>query len=89
VTSTSIQNGRQRIALERIAIPDNVRELDVEHVDSLAASIKLRGLLVPVIVRPLGEDYELYLQPEVMRSRRCRADVVPVGCGVRGWRRFG
>jgi ParB/RepB/Spo0J family partition protein len=59
-TTTSVASGRQRIALERIAIPENVRELDTEHVDALAASVKLRGLLVPVIVRPLGgENYEL------------------------------
>jgi ParB-like chromosome segregation protein Spo0J len=60
MTTTRVASRRQRIALERIAIPDNVRELDTEHVDALAASIELRGLLVPVIVRPLGgENYEL------------------------------
>ena len=58
--TTSVNGaGRQRIALDRIAIPDNVRELDADHVDALAASIKLRGLLVPVIVRRLGDDFEL------------------------------
>ena len=57
--TTSANGGRQRIALDRIAIPGNVRELNSEHVDALAASIKLRGLLVPVIVRQAGEDFEL------------------------------
>ena len=58
--TTSVNGaGRQRIALDRIAIPGNVRDLDADHVDALAASIKLRGLLVPVIVRRLGDDFEL------------------------------
>src|SRR5438105_2673360 len=58
--TTSVNGaGRQRIALDRIAIPGNVRNLDADHVDALAASIKLRGLLVPVIVRRLGDDFEL------------------------------
>ena len=59
MTASSSSSRRQRVATDRIAIPNNVRELDSEHVDALAASIKLRGLLVPVIVRPLGEDFEL------------------------------
>ena len=57
--TTLVNGGRQRIPLDRIAIGDNVRELDADHVDALAASIKLRGLLVPVIVRVAGDDYEL------------------------------
>jgi ParB/RepB/Spo0J family partition protein len=57
--TTSVNGGRQRIALDRIAIPGNVRELDADPVDALAMSIRLRGLLVPVIVRPLGEEFEL------------------------------
>jgi ParB/RepB/Spo0J family partition protein len=50
---------RQRIPLEQIAIPENVRGLNDEHVDALAASIRLRGQLVPVIVRQLDDGYEL------------------------------
>ena len=57
--TTLVNGGRQRIPLDRIAIGDNVRELDADHVDALAASIKLRGLVVPVIVRAAGDDYEL------------------------------
>ena len=57
--TTLVNGGRQRIPLDRIAIGDNVRELDADHVDALAASIKLRGLVVPVIVRVAGDDYEL------------------------------
>ena len=59
MTASSSWSTLRRVATDRIAIAGNVRELDSEHVDALAASIKLRGLLVPVIVRPLGEDFEL------------------------------
>ena len=59
MTASSSSSTRQRVAVDRIAIPGNVRELDSEHVDALAKSIKLRGLLVAVIVRPVGEDFEL------------------------------
>ena len=59
MTASSSLSTRRRVATDRVAIPGNVRELDAEHVDALAASIKLRGLLVPVMVRPLGEDFEL------------------------------
>jgi hypothetical protein len=59
MTASSSSSTRQRVAIDQIAIPGNVRELDSEHVDALAASIKLRGLLVAVIVRPVGEHFEL------------------------------
>ena len=59
MTASSSSSTRRRVATDRIAIPGNVRDLDSEHVDALAKSIKLRGLLVPVIVRPVGEDFEL------------------------------
>lgn len=44
------------IALELIDAPINVRDLDPAHVDVLAASI---GLIVPLVVRPAGERFEL------------------------------
>jgi ParB/RepB/Spo0J family partition protein len=50
------------IPLERIHVDANVRDLDPEHVASLAGSIDLQGLLVPVIVAPRENpdgDYEL------------------------------
>jgi ParB family transcriptional regulator, chromosome partitioning protein len=59
MTASPTPSRPQRLALCRIAIPANVRALDAEHVEALAASIKLRGLLVPVIVRPSGDDFEL------------------------------
>src|SRR5437868_4848686 len=47
------------VPLELIRIPENVRELDRDHVDALARSIALQGLLVPVVVRPWGDGFEL------------------------------
>lgn len=45
--------GELRLALDEILVRENVRELDDTHVDNLAQSIALRGLLVPLIVRPV------------------------------------
>ena len=44
--------GELRLALDEILVRENVRDLDDAHVDNLAQSIALRGLLVPLIVRP-------------------------------------
>jgi ParB/RepB/Spo0J family partition protein len=49
----------QAAPLESIRIPENVRELDRDHVDVLARSIALQGMLVPVVVRPSGDGFEL------------------------------
>ena len=50
----------QEIALDRIEVGGNVRELDAEHVTALAGSMAVRGLIVPVAVRPLeGERFAL------------------------------
>jgi ParB/RepB/Spo0J family partition protein len=49
----------QRVPLELIDVGDNLRELDQEHVDALASSIALRGLIVPLVVRPDGERFSL------------------------------
>ena len=58
-TSTQSNQRTQWIDLDQIAVPENVRELDAEHVENLAGSIALRGQLVPIQVRPAGESYEL------------------------------
>jgi ParB/RepB/Spo0J family partition protein len=50
-TPTTTSAGELRLALDEISVRDNVRELDLEHVDNLAQSIALRGVLVPLIVR--------------------------------------
>ena len=57
-TSTPIA-GELRLALGSIRVRDNVRELDPDHVDALAKSIALRGLLVPLIVRVVDDGHEL------------------------------
>ena len=51
--------GELRVSLEEIHVPGNVRDLDPVHVDALAQSIALRGLLVPLIVRRTDRGYEL------------------------------
>ena len=57
--AATTQQSERAIALDRIRVPDNVRELDAAHVEALAGSIVLQGLLVPLVVRPAGEDFEL------------------------------
>jgi ParB/RepB/Spo0J family partition protein len=47
------------IALSQVRVPENVRELDRQHVDALARSIALQGLLVPVVVRRSDDGFEL------------------------------
>jgi ParB/RepB/Spo0J family partition protein len=58
--------GTIAVPLEEIHVASNVRDLDLEHVDALAGSIALQGLLVPVLIAPAesafaeqGFDYEL------------------------------
>ena len=69
MTASSSSSTRQRVAIDRIAIPGNVRELDSEHVDALAASIKLRGLLVAGD-RPPGSARTSSSSPAFTGSRR-------------------
>jgi len=59
MSSTTPTVGEQHLALDSIRVRDNVRELDPDHVTALAQSIALRGLLVPLIVRPVDDGYEL------------------------------
>jgi hypothetical protein len=40
-------------------VPDNVRALDEAHVEALAGSIKLQGMLVPLVVREHADGFEL------------------------------
>jgi ParB-like nuclease domain len=53
--STTTGAGRN-VALAQIRVPENVRALDPEHVKALAGSIKIQGMLVPVVVREDGND---------------------------------
>jgi len=57
MSSTAVASSR--IALDLIDIGENVRPLDQAHVDGLSSSIKLRGLIVPLVVRPNGERFTL------------------------------
>jgi ParB/RepB/Spo0J family partition protein len=58
-TTTTTSSGDVTLTLDSISVRENVRDLDVEHVAALAQSITLRGLLVPVIVRPIDGGHEL------------------------------
>jgi hypothetical protein len=53
------EESARSVALDCIDVPDNVRELDAAHVQALAGSIALQGLLVPLVVRRAGERFEL------------------------------
>jgi ParB/RepB/Spo0J family partition protein len=57
--ATTTQETGRHVALVDIRVPDNVRELDPEHVKALAGSIELQGMLVPVVVRNDGDGFEL------------------------------
>jgi len=56
---SSVAIASQRAALDLIDVGENARELDEEHVQALASSIALRGLIVPLVVRPNGERFTL------------------------------
>jgi hypothetical protein len=43
----------------RDPLPENVRSLDDAHVQALAGSIALQGMLVPLVVRGDGDGFEL------------------------------
>jgi ParB/RepB/Spo0J family partition protein len=58
MATTAVDVGRQ-VALDRIRVPENVRTLDDAHVQALAGSIKLQGILVPVVVRDDADGFEL------------------------------
>jgi ParB/RepB/Spo0J family partition protein len=47
------------VALEEIHVSGNVRSLNGDHVHALAGSIRLQGMLVPVVVRPADGEVAL------------------------------
>jgi len=57
--TTTVQDAGRLVALEQIRVPENVRALDDAHVQALAGSIALQGMLVPVVVREVGDGFEL------------------------------
>src|SRR6516225_735220 len=56
---STVAQAPRRIALGLIDVGENVRELDQAHVQALASSIALRGLIVPLVVRADGERFAL------------------------------
>jgi ParB-like nuclease domain len=57
--ATTVHETGRRIALGEIRVPENVRSLDDAHVQALAGSIALQGMLVPLVVRGDGDGFEL------------------------------
>ena len=55
-TTAPTTAGGLTMPLERIHVPENVRALNADHVDALAASIALQGMLVPIVVCPAQSD---------------------------------
>ncbi len=49
-----------RVPLAKIRVPDNVRALDDAHVDALAGSIRLQGVIVPLVLRPASDEPDAY-----------------------------
>jgi ParB/RepB/Spo0J family partition protein len=58
-TTTIPTTGELLLALDDIRVGENVRDLDPTHVNNLAASIALRGVLVPLIVRVVDDGHQL------------------------------
>jgi len=56
---SSVATAPKRVPLESIDVGENVRQLDEAHVQALASSIALRGLIVPLVVRPAGDRLAL------------------------------
>jgi ParB-like nuclease domain len=50
MATTTNSAGAVTIPVEQISVPENVRELDPEHVQALAGSIALQGVLVPLVI---------------------------------------
>jgi len=55
-TTTPTAAGSPTIPVDSIHVPANVRALNTEHVDALAASIALQGMLVPIVVCPANRE---------------------------------
>jgi ParB/RepB/Spo0J family partition protein len=56
---SSVEVAPKRAALHSIDVGENSRDLDEAHVEALSSSIALRGLIVPLVVRPEGERFAL------------------------------
>ncbi len=69
--STTVISSARRVPLDLINVGENVRELDLKHVKSLASSIALRGLITPLVVRP-GSNERFTLVAGHHRLAACR-----------------
>lgn len=69
--STTTISPTRTVAVARIHIPENVRVLDEAHVEALAGSIKLKGMLVPVVLRERDDDFELVAGFHRMAAAKC------------------
>jgi ParB family chromosome partitioning protein len=77
--ATITSNSDRAVALGRIRVPENVRELDPEHVQALALSIAVQGTLVPLVVRPADEGFELVAGfHRIATAAELRLNEVPV-----------
>ena len=55
----SYQGVLEEININKIRQSRNQFRMNLDHIDELAASIKLHGLLQPIVVRPLQHEYEV------------------------------
>jgi hypothetical protein len=68
--TTVVSQAGRHLRVDEIHVPDNVRALDDAHVQALAGSIELQGILVPLVVRERGDGYELVAGFHRMASAR-------------------
>lgn len=75
--STTTRGAGRQVALDEIRVPENVRALEESHVQALAGSIMLQGIIVPVVVRDDGDGFEpvagFIASPRPGRSGRPRS----------------
>jgi ParB/RepB/Spo0J family partition protein len=83
MVNATASTGKFNVSVEKIHVPTNVRPLDEQHVDALAGSIALQGLLVPVIVTPAtGEPADQGYQYELVGGFHRYAAVTRLGYAV-------
>jgi ParB family chromosome partitioning protein len=68
-----------QVALDRIDIGENVRkEIPDAEIESLAASIKVRGVLQPIKVRPAGDRWVIvWGQRRFLAARKAGLETIP------------
>ena len=72
-----------RVALSAIDVGENVRELDETHVDALARSIALRGLISPLTVRRAQEGRFVLVAGRHRYAACMKLDLEEIGVVVR------